>query len=132
MSQFDTCTNDKSTVSCGLVVERILDKLGFRKSTLGTKYFKDFIVYAYNKNDYDFFVNRTITEFLKDKKLTHISKKKYIDNMNYAIKNVDIYKFKDNFYSIFHTEYNLYYLTIKNITILIFNCLNRYEQKKHK
>ena len=118
-------TKEKSLVSCELFIETSLDKLGFRKNTLGTKYLKDLILFTYEQNIYNIFINRISSDYLEYKQLNHISQKMFLDNINYAIKNVDYQKFKDNFYSVFHSEYDIYYLSTKNIVILFLNILER-------
>lgn len=125
MSNLSNNTKEKSLVSCELFVETSLDKLGFRKNTLGTKYLKDLILFTYHKKIYNIFINRISLDYLEHKQLNYISQKMFLDNINYAIKNVDYQKFKNNFYSIFHSEYDIYYLSTKNIVILFLNVLER-------
>ena len=118
-------TKEKELVSYELFVETSLDKLGFRKNTLGTRYLKDLILFTFNQNYYDIFIDKISIEFLKLKNINHISKKNFITRIDYAIKNVDYSKLKNNFYSIFHTEYDIYYLSLKNIVILFINALEK-------
>lgn len=118
-------TKEKELVSYELFIETSLDKLGFRKNTLGTKYLKDLILFTFNQKIYNIFINRISTEFLKEKKIEYISEKKFLDNINYAIKNVDYQKFKNNFNIVFKAEYDIYYLSTKNIVILFLNILER-------
>ena len=118
-------TKEKELVSYELFVETSLDKLGFRKNTLGTRYLKDLILFAFNQNYYDIFINKFSIEFLNSKNINHISKKNFITRIDYAIKNIDYSKLKNNFYSIFHAEYDIYYLSPKNIVILFINALER-------
>ena len=118
-------TKEKELVSYELFVETSLDKLGFRKNTLGTRYLKDLILFAFNQNYYDIFIEKISIEFLKFKNINHISKKNFITRIDYAIKNVDYSKLKNNFYSIFHSEYDIYYLSPKNIVILFINILEK-------
>ena len=125
MNNLSNNTKEKSLVSYELFIETSLDKLGFRKNTLGTKYLKDFILFTFNQNYYDIFIDKITLEFLKSKNITHISKKNFITRIEYAIKNVDYQKFKNNFYSVFHTEYDIYYLSPKNIVILFISALEK-------
>lgn len=48
----------------------------------------------------------------------------FLDNIKYAIRSVDIFKFKSNFRCIFNTDYDVYYLSTKNLIILFINALN--------
>ena len=115
---YDNSTKDKEL---SYYVDILLDKLGFRKNTLGTKYLRDLILFIYFNNVYDIFIDKACINFLKSKNIMHISKKNFINRLDYAIKNVDIDKFQKNFYSIFHIEYDIYYLSVKNIVILLVN-----------
>ena len=125
MNNLSNNTKEKSLVSYELFIETSLDKLGFRKNTLGTKYLKDLILFTYEQNIYNIFINRISSDYLEYKQLNHISQKMFLDNINYAIKNVDYQKFKDNFYFVFHSEYDIYYLSTKNIVILFINALEK-------
>ena len=118
-------TKEKELVSYKLFVETSLDKLGFRKNTLGTRYLKDLILFTFNQNYYDIFIDKICIEFLNSKNINHISKKNFITRIDYAIKNVDYSKLKNNFYSIFHSEYDIYYLSPKNIVILFISALEK-------
>lgn len=122
-SPYDASTKEKDLVSYELFIDNSLDKLGFRKNTLGTKYLKDLILYIFSKNIYDLFVDRICIEFLEYKEIKHISKKNFITRIEYAIQNVDNIKFKNNFKSVFKTEYDIYYKTPKNLIILFLNVL---------
>lgn len=121
---YDISTKDNSISPYSIFIDQTLDKLGFRKNTLGTKYLKELILYTYTNNIYNIFINRICKKYLLDKQLNTISETMFLDNIKYAIKNVDIYKFKNNFHKIFNTEYDIYYLSTKNIVILFVNILS--------
>lgn len=121
---YDISTKDNSISSYSIFIDQTFDKLGFRKNTLGTKYLKELILYTYTNNIYNIFINRICKKYLLDKQLNTISETMFLDNIKYAIKNVDIYKFKNNFHKIFNTEYDIYYLSTKNIVILFVNILS--------
>lgn len=124
-NSYDIFTKEKDLVSYELFIDNSLDKLGFRKSILGTKYLKDLILYIYSKNIYDLFVDRICMEFLEYNKIKYISKKNFITRIEYSIQNVDNIKFKNNFKNVFKTEYDIYYKTPKNLIILFLNMLSR-------
>ncbi|MGN1299459.1 MAG: hypothetical protein ACI4UE_05730 [Candidatus Scatovivens sp.] len=69
---------EKDLVSYELFIESSLDKLGFRKNTLGTKYLKDLILFTFSQKIYDIFIDKICIEFLDYKNLNHISKKNFI------------------------------------------------------
>lgn len=119
---YDNSTKDKEL---SYYIETSLDKLGFRKNTLGTKYLKDFILFIFKEDVYEIFIDKLSVKFIKFMKIEHISSKNFITRIDYSIKNADIQKFKNNFYSVFKVEYDIYYLTIKNIVILFINALER-------
>ena len=49
----------------------------------------------------------------------------FIKRIDYAIRYADIKKIEDNFFKVFHTEYDSYYLTPKSFIILMLNVLEK-------
>lgn len=125
---YDSFTKDEE-LSYRLFLKTIFEKLGFRKNVMGTKYLIELILFTYEQDYFTIFLNRICADYLRYKNIHSISQKQFLDNITYAIKNVDIYKFKNNFYEVFHTEYTVYYLSPKNILIL---CLSAMEDLKSR
>ncbi len=122
-TKYGISTKDKEVSYIGLI-DTILDLLGFNKVNNGTRMLRKFIMYVYLKDPFDINVKREINAFIKDKK---INSNYY--NMNkrfqYAISNCDIDKMKNNFYMVFHNEYDYYYLTVKTMINFILNVLEK-------
>lgn len=119
---YDNSTKEKE-LSYRVFIKESLEKLGFRKNTIGTKYLIELILFAFMKDYFNIFINRISIDFLKCMGIDDISLKQFLDNINYAIKNVDIDKFKSNFYLVFHNDYDVYYFSTKNIVVLFLGVL---------
>ncbi len=120
---YDVSTKDKEILYARLVDKYLLE-LGFGFNKNGTKYLRDLILTAYFIQDYEFFVEDTIEKFLDINKI-NMTKKNFLRSVQYSIESVDYNKTKRNFYSVFNVEYDYYYLTPKNLTILIISLLER-------
>lgn len=120
---YDISTKDKEISYANLVDKYLLD-LGFGFNKNGTKYLRDLILTAYFMQDYEFFISDTVDKFININKLK-ISKRNYIRAIQYSIESIDSNKTKNNFCSIFNIEYDYYYLTPKNLTILIMSLLQK-------
>ena len=125
-TKYDISTKDEKEVSYIEFVDTILDALGFNRANNGTRLLRFFIIYIYKKNPFDIDIKREINEFINDNNLNsnYDSLKK---RMQYAIDNCDKMKMKNNFYMIFHMEYDLYFLTLKNMVNFILNVLEKNE-----
>ena len=122
--EYDISTKDNE-ISYIDFVDMILFRLGFRANTLGTKYLRNIIIYIYLKNPFDFYIEKECKCYFKENNIRDIKYHNFEQRMNYSIKNVDINKFKDNFEDIFKIEYDIYYLSVKNIVMLILNLMER-------
>lgn len=80
-----------------------------------------------------FFVEEECKSYFKENKIDNISFDNFRHRIDYSIKNVDIDKFKSNFEDIFRIDYDIYYLSVKNIVMLILNLMERrYIAKNYK
>lgn len=123
ITEYDISTKDKE-VSYIEFVDMILDRLGFRKNNVGTRFLREFVIYLYKKNPFEI-INNEIEEFLIEKNITNLTVINFIKRINYAIQYADNTKMKDNFFNVFHTQYDSYYLTPKTFIILILNMLEK-------
>lgn len=125
ITEYDISTKDKE-VSYIEFVDMILDRLGFRKNNVGTRFLREFVIYLYKKNPFEIIIiNNEIEEFLIEKNITNLTVINFIKRINYAIQYADNTKMKDNFFNVFHTQYDSYYLTPKTFIILILNMLEK-------
>lgn len=124
ITKYDISTKDKE-VSYIEFVDMILDRLGFRKNNVGTRFLREFVSYLYKKNPFEIIINNEIEEFLKEKDIKNLTIINFIKRIDYAIRYADIKKIEDNFFKVFHTEYDSYYLTPKSFIILMLNVLEK-------
>ena len=124
VTKYDISTKDKE-VSYIEFVDMILDRLGFRKNNVGTRFLREFVIYLYKKNPFEILINNEIEEFLKEREIKNLTIINYIKRIDYAIRYADIKKIEDNFFKVFHTEYDSYYLTPKSFIILMLNVLEK-------
>ena len=110
ITKYDISTKDKD-VSYIEFVDMILDRLGFRRNNVGTRFLREFVIYLYKKNPLEIIINDEIEEFLVERNIKKITIINFIRRINYAIQYADSKKMKDNFLNVFHTEFDLYYLT---------------------
>ena len=122
---YDISTKDKE-ISYANLVDRCLLELGFGFNKNGTKYLRDLILSAFFMEDYKLEINSVVTHFL-DINSINITRKNYIRTIQYSIENIDYKKAKENFSKIFNVEYDFYYLTPRNLTILFMNKLSKTE-----
>ena len=120
---YDISTKDKE-MSYAMLVDEYLLNLGFGFNKNGTKYLRDLILTAYFTQDYEFFIESTVNKFFEINKI-NMTKKNFIRTIQYSIENVNHNKIKNNFYSVLNVEYDYYYLTPKNLTILFIGLLER-------
>ena len=124
VTKYDISTKDKE-VSYIEFVDMILDRLGFRKNNVGTRFLREFVIYLYKKNPFEILINNEIEEFLKEREIKNLPIINFIKRIDYAIRYADIKKIEDNFFKVFHTEYDSYYLTPKSFIILMLNVLEK-------
>ena len=123
-TKYDNSTKDKREVSYIDFVDTILTMLGFRINMSGTRLLRDFVIYLYIKQPLEIDIKKEVIEYLKIKnvKMTYNNFNMKIYNaINYA----DINKMKNNFYSIFKTEFDYYYLSVKTIIIFMTNVMEK-------
>lgn len=120
----DISTKDKE-VSYIEFIDMMLDRLGFRKNNVGTRFLREFVIYLYKKNPLEIIINDEIEEFLVERNIKKITIINFIRRINYAIQYADSKKMKDNFLNVFHTEFDLYYLTPKTFIIFMLNVLEK-------
>ena len=121
---YDISTKDKEISYANLVDKYLLD-LGFGINKNGTKYLRDLILTVYFNQDYDFFVDSMVDKFLSINKINTIDKNSFLRAIKYSIQTIDNKKAKKNFFSILQVDYDYYFLTTRNLTILINNVLRR-------
>lgn len=124
VTEYDISTKDKE-VSYIEFIDMILDILGFRKNNVGTRFLREFIIYLYKKNPFEIIINNEIEEFLNERNIKHLTIINFIKRINYAIQYADNQKMKDNFFNVFHTQFDYYYLTPKSFIILMLNVLEK-------
>lgn len=124
ITEYDISTKDKE-VSYIEFVDMILDRLGFRKNNVGTRFLREFVIYLYKKNPFEIIINNEIEEFLAERNITNLTVINFIKRINYAIQYADSQKMKSNFFNVFHSQFDSYYLTPKNFIILILNVLEK-------
>ena len=119
-TEYDVLTKDKE-ISCSEIVDDILySKLGLKPANNGTRYLRDLILYIYKKNPYEFGVDKEIQLFLKERRINQ-NYKTVKSKMIYAINNARKDKLKENFYYVFKTDYDTYFISLKNIIKAIIN-----------
>ncbi len=124
ITKYDIIAKD-TKVSYIEFVDMILDTLGFRINNVGTRFLREFVIYLYKKNPFEIIINNEIEEFLEERKIKNLTIINFVKRINYAIQYADNTKMKNNFFTIFHTQYDSYYLTPKNFIILILNVLEK-------
>lgn len=121
---YDISTKDKEISYANLVDKYLLD-LGFGLNKNGTKYLRDLVLTAYFNQEYSLDINKTIIVFFEINSIKKITKNDFIKSIYYSINNINLQKSKNNFNIIFNTEYDVYYYTPKNLTILFMNLLRK-------
>ena len=124
ITEYDISTKDKE-VSYIEFVDMILDRLGFRRNNVGARFLREFVIYLYKKNPFEIIINNEIEEFLEERNIENLTIINFIKRINYAIQYADVKKMKDNFFNVFHTEFDLYYLTPKTFIIFMLNVLEK-------
>ena len=119
---YDISTKDKEISYANLVDKYLLD-LGFEFNKNGTKYLRDLILTAYFMENYKFEVKGFIKTFFEINNITKVTQKEFLKCIVYSINNINFQKSKDNFYKVFNVNYDIYYFTPKNLTILFINLL---------
>ena len=123
-TEYDICTKEKRISYLEFVDDILINKLGLRITTAGTKYLRELIIYIYLKDPFEIFIDKEIKCFLKDnninKSFTNVKSK-----IRYAIDYADTNKTRKNFYLIFGNEYDSYFLTTKHIVETIINLMNK-------
>lgn len=122
-SFYSTNLNAKDFVSYSTFINTALDKLGFKATFKGTIYLKQLILFAYSNNYNNIYIEQIVSSYISTNNLK-ITKRAFISNIEYAIYNTNSNKFKNNFYNIFHVDYDIYYKSTRNIVILFLNLLS--------
>lgn len=124
-TEYDISTKEKE-VSYISLVDTILNILGFNKSNNGTRLLRELVIYIYLKDPFYIDIKHEINSFIRDNKINtnyyNINKR-----IQYAIYNCDYDKMKSNFYVVFRTEYDYYFLSVKNMVNFILNVLEKKE-----
>ena len=121
---YDISTKDKEISYANLVDKYLLD-LGFGINKNGTKYLRDLILTAYFNQSYSLDINLTIVTFFEINNIREITKNDFIKCIFYTINNINAQKSKENFNRLFKIQYDIYYFTPKNLTILFMNLLSK-------
>ena len=117
-------TKDEKYKSYEQFVYKSLIDLGFRITNVGTMYLKDLILFAYYNNYYEINVTKLVKDFMQYKKISHISYRTFINCIDYSLKNYDIHSFNKNFQNVFEINRNTFYLSTKNLIVLLVNILS--------
>lgn len=120
MNSICTDIDNKNLIS---FINTSLDKLGFKSTIKGTIYLKNFILFAFLNNYNNINIEQIVIDYITFNNIT-TTKRTFISNIEYSIYNTDFNKFKNNFYSVFNIQYDIYYKSTRNITILFINTLN--------
>ena len=121
---YDIFTKDEKIVSYIDFVDTILDKLGFRKNMKGTRLLREFTIYIYLKNSLEIDIKEKIYCFINEREI-NIKYYNFYKILENSIRYADSTKIQNNFYAVFHTEYDYYYLSVKSMVIFIVNTLER-------
>ena len=84
----DISTKDKE-VSYIEFIDMMLDRLGFRKNNVGTRFLREFVIYLYKKNPLEIIINDEIGEFLVERNIKNLTIINFIRRINYAIQYAD-------------------------------------------
>lgn len=117
-----SCTNtylDKRKVN--IFLECTLLKLGLNNANLGTRYFKELIKLAYYNDIVDLKYKDLCVMFSEQ---LNVNIQKIESNIYSSINSMNINLAKKNFKSIFHTDFDYYYISPKKLMILFLNLLN--------
>ncbi len=125
-TEYDISTKEKRISYLEIVDDILYNKLGFKLTNSGTKYLRDLIIYIYIKNEYEYSFERELKLFLREKNMK-TNFKTVKSKIVYAINNVKKDKVESGFYSVFQTEYDPYYLSIKNIVSTTLVLLEKYK-----
>ena len=113
-TEYDISTKEKEISYLDIVDDILYTQLGLKPANGGTKYLRDLIIYIYNKNEYDYIIDKELKMFIKEKNIKK-NPKTIKSKMVYAINNSRREKIEKNFYYVFKTDYDSYYLSIKNV-----------------
>ncbi len=105
-----------------LLITCIFLKLGLNLSNAGVRYLKELIKMAYISNELDIKYKELCNKL--SKKL-NVSIKKVDSNIYTAVNTINVGLAKKNFPSIFHTEFDYYYISPKKLLVLFLNILER-------
>lgn len=123
-TEYGISTKEKEISYLDFLDDILYSKLGFKPANSGTRYLRGLIIYIYKKNDYEYKVEKELKLFMMENNI-NTSFKTAKSKMVYALNNISKDKVEKNFYYVFKTEYNPYYLTIKNLVDSIINLMNR-------
>ena len=114
-------TKDEKYKSYEQFVYKSLIDSGFRITNVGTMYLKDLILFAYYNNYYEINVTKLVKDYMQYKNVNHISHRTFINCIVYSIKNCDTNFCDNNFQQIFKVEKKFFFLSLKNILIILVN-----------
>lgn len=127
-TEYDISTKEKEISYLDFVDDILYSKLGLKPANSGSRYLKELIIYIYEKNVYEFMIEREIKKFIIDKKM-NTNFRTIKSKITYAINNGRRDIIKENFYYIFKTDYDSYFISIKNIVNAIMIMLeNNYKK----
>lgn len=96
-------------------------ELGLNSANLGTRYFKELIKLAYDKNLYDENYKELCNILCKELNTNY---RKIESNIYHSINSININLARKNFKDIFHIEFDYFYMSPKKLVILFLNLLN--------
>lgn len=121
-SSYDYTKDDRYKSYEKFVYDSLL-KLGFRITNVGTMYLKDIILFAYFNKYYEICVTKLVKDFMKSRKIKHISHRTLINCIEYSINTTNHIELCTNFQKILKIKYNDYSCSVKNILIIFLNLL---------
>ena len=120
-TEYGILTKDKSKISYCSFVQAILIELGLSPTSKGTYYLRDIILLALQENNFNDI--RLIDLRNKLAQIEHIPPYTIKANIDYTFRFKDTSKAKENFETIFHIQYDEYYITAKSLTNLIISLI---------
>lgn len=105
-------------------VDTILINLEFKVNMSGTRLLRDFVIYLYKEKPMEINIKDEFQKYVKIKniKITYYN---FIVKINNAINYTDTNKMQKNFYSVFRTEFDYYYLSVKTFITFLINAMER-------
>lgn len=123
-TEYDISTKDKKEVSYIEFVDTILINLGFKVNMSGTRLLRDFVIYLYKEKPLEINIKDELKKYVKIKNIK-ITYHNFIVKIDNAINYTDTNKMQKNFYSVFRTEFDYYYLSVKTFITILINAMER-------